>query len=63
MATLVQYIEELESYIEKINLYIATSLSYTDGMVSYIETVDYYNGFRLNKKVFSRSEHIYHPNG
>jgi hypothetical protein len=39
MATLVQYIEELESYIEKINLLIAYSVSYTDGMVSYIVTV------------------------
>jgi hypothetical protein len=31
MATLVPYIEEL-SNIEKINLYIANSVSYTDGM-------------------------------
>jgi hypothetical protein len=30
----------LESYIEKINLYIANSVSYTDSMVSYIVTVD-----------------------
>jgi hypothetical protein len=40
MATLVQYIEEFESDIEKINLYIANSVSYTDGKVSYIVTED-----------------------
>jgi hypothetical protein len=40
MAALVPYMEELESYIDKINLNIATSVSYTDSMASYIVTVD-----------------------
>jgi hypothetical protein len=52
MASLVPNIEELVSYNVIINLYIAISVSYTDGMVSYIVTVDLYNGFRFNK-VFS----------